>query len=126
MKIQVMRRFAKSSRLQADSIPEVTKPFMRAVLDLSDTVTFDGGMLRPGHVLNALIHAFNEMPAEDRTTVVQSAMARLELLLAEDEEEKAAARERLDGLRVADREEVQVNEVRVSPDRSKRKKRDTA
>lgn len=91
MKIQGMKRFAKSSRLQADSVPEVTGPFERAVLDLGQDIKFDGAKLRPGHVLNALIHAFNEMPAAEQKPIVESAIARLELLLAEDEEEKSSA-----------------------------------
>src|SRR4051812_10667102 len=95
MKIQNMRRFSKTTRLQADSVAEVTGPFEEVTLRLSRGLTFDGGKLRPGHILNALIHVFNGMPEAVRAAIAADAVARLELLLAEDERERDRALDRL-------------------------------
>jgi hypothetical protein len=145
MKIQTMRRFSKTSRLQADSVPQVTRPFEKVSVGLSDEITFDGGKLRPGHVLNALIHVFNEMPARERAALAAEAVARLEVLLAENDDERARAAERIphratgqpwlpgsvrDQTPLLDppkpRKPSHVNETRVDPDRPKSGKRNGA
>jgi hypothetical protein len=76
-----MRRFGKTYRLQADSVPEVAGDFEKAVLRLAHDVRFQGRKLRPGPALNALVLWFVELPEAERERVARDAIRRLEAVM---------------------------------------------
>jgi len=90
-----MKKFSKSYRLQSDSVAEITRAFEEATFKLSETLKFDGRKLRPGPLLNAIAVHFLHMSEADREEFGRFALAQLECFLAETDEEREKAEERL-------------------------------
>jgi hypothetical protein len=94
-----MKRFTRKYRLQADSLPEITGEFDEIATRMARSVTFDGGKLRNGHLLNALVLWFNELKPKERESIAMTAISRLEKAMEEDGEavEPEAPREPITG-----------------------------
>src|SRR4051812_33998384 len=108
-----MRSLTSEYRLQALSVPDVTEPFERCVLDMARSEVFLGRKLKPGPVLNALVMHFLDMQATERDRIVGRYLRKLETVL-DAEPTPAPGR----GL-IARRDETEADEKRQRPKRKR-------
>jgi hypothetical protein len=94
-KMTGMRALTRDHRLQALSVPDITEPFEDAAIALSRVFEFNGRKLKAGPLLNAIVMRFLEMSEKEQAEFAGEYLARLELLLAEDDNERVAAMNRL-------------------------------
>jgi hypothetical protein len=81
-----MRQLGKRRRLQADSDIEVVRSFNRCALDLEGDLQFNGRLLKPGPLLNALALWWVSRPEAERRDIAQDGLSRLEAVLGETQE----------------------------------------
>jgi hypothetical protein len=152
MKMAGMRPLTSDNRLQALSVPEITEAFEDAAVAISRVHEFNGRKLKPGPLLNAIVLRFLEMDEGERGAFAGESLARLELLLAENDKERERASNRLtpargkpawrpgavrdqssidkarprDRKRAEDKPPPEVNETRVLPEQPRKRKRPEA
>lgn len=90
-----MRRFTTTYRLQGLSIPEIAGEFEETTVRLGRTHNFNGRKLKPGPLLNALVLRFLEMTEEERARIAGESLAKLEMKLAQTDQERAEAERKL-------------------------------
>lgn len=87
----VMRQLGKARRLQADSDPEVVRDFARAAIDLEGVLRFNGRVLKPGPLLNALAVWWLSRDEAERLEIAREGLTLLEAKLTPGPIESAPA-----------------------------------
>lgn len=90
-----MRPLTRDHRLQALSVADITEPFEDAALALGRVHEFNGRKLKAGPLLNAVVLRFLEMDEAERSAFAAEYLARLEVRLAETDQERDVAEKRL-------------------------------
>src|SRR5262245_19885370 len=92
-----MRALTRQHRLQALSVSEITDRFEDVAVAIGRVQAFQGRKAKAGPLLNAMVLWFLGLPEPAQLALATEYLARLEVLLAETDEERRIARANVPG-----------------------------